>query len=117
MRQRSPGLIFFLQGYFAFSEGFGPSLKEKRKYAPCPPPTNQKQFVFGQNGEKWKITSISLFSLTQFLHTFPMALKSVSLLKKFKDAYGYGGGRVRKDASNDVVFPWVFMEFQMHWGT
>lgn len=52
MRQSSPGLIFILQGQFAFSEGFGPSLKEKRKYTTPhpthPPPTNQKQFVFGQ---------------------------------------------------------------------
>lgn len=22
-----------------------------------------------------------------------------------------------KDVSHDIVFPWVFMEFQMHWGT
>lgn len=75
MRQSSPGLVFILQGHFAFSEGFGPSLKEKRKYAtptpPALPPTNQKQFVFGQNGEKRKTTSISLFSLTQFLPAFP----------------------------------------------
>lgn len=63
--ESSLGLVFILQGHFAFSEGFGPFLeREKEKYATPPhpplPPTNQKQFVFGQNGEKWKTTSISL---------------------------------------------------------
>lgn len=58
-----------------------------------------------------KITPTSLFSLTQFLPTFPRALKSPSLLeKKCKVAGG------EKDASLDEVFPCVFTELQMHMG-